>query len=135
MALPLVNTIITRYDNYSIVILPIRIKTMAISITPENHEAEVKNSSKPVVLDIYATWCGPCQQMNPIIEELENEFGDTYTFAKLNVDEAREISIKDYGVTSVPTFVFIKDGVVKGKETGYMSKETFQEKMISTLGE
>lgn len=107
---------------------------MAISITPENHEAEVKNSTKPVVLDIYASWCGPCQQMNPIIEELENEFGDSYTFAKLNVDEAREISIKDYGVTSVPTFVFIKDGVVKGKETGYMSKETFQEKMIAALG-
>jgi len=102
---------------------------MAISITPENHEAVVKKASKPVVLDIYATWCGPCQQMAPILEELENEFGDKYVFAKLNVDEAREISIKEYGVTSVPTFVFIKDGVVKGKETGYMSKETFREKM------
>jgi thioredoxin 1 len=108
---------------------------MPISITPENHEAEIKHSDKPVVLDIYASWCGPCQQMNPIIEELEKEFGSRYKFTKLNVDEAREISIKDYGVTSVPTFVFIKDGVVKGKETGYMSKETFQNKMIAALGE
>lgn len=106
---------------------------MAISITPENHEAEVKKSSKPIILDIYATWCGPCQQMNPILEELEEEFGNKYTFAKLNVDEAREISIKDYGVTSVPTFVFIKDGVVKGKETGYMSKETLHEKIVAAL--
>jgi thioredoxin 1 len=107
---------------------------MAVSITPENHEKEIKQASKPIILDIYATWCGPCQQMNPIIEELEKEFGNTYKFAKLNVDEARDISIKEYGVTSVPTFVFIKDGVVKGKETGYMSKEAFQEKMIAALG-
>jgi thioredoxin 1 len=108
---------------------------MALSITPENHHKEVKNATKPVVLDIYASWCGPCHQMNPIIEELEKEFGDRYIFAKLNVDEARDISIKEYGVTSVPTFVFIKDGIVKGKETGYMSKETFQEKMFAALGE
>ena len=102
---------------------------MAISITPENHEAEIKHSNKPIILDIYATWCGPCQQMEPILEELEKELGHEYVFAKLNVDEAREISIKEYGVTSVPTFVFIKDGVVKGKETGYMSKEAFQNKI------
>jgi thioredoxin 1 len=108
---------------------------MPISITPENHEAEIKHANKPIILDIYATWCGPCQQMEPILEELEKEFGHQYIFAKLNVDEAREISIKDYGVTSVPTFVFIKDGVVKGKETGYMSKESFQNKMLAAFGQ
>ena len=106
---------------------------MAIAITPENHEAEVKKSNKPVVLDIYAPWCGPCQQMNPTMEELEKELGDKYKFAKLNVDEAREVSIKEYGVTSVPTFVFIKDGVVKGKETGYMTKEALLEKITTAF--
>ena len=106
---------------------------MAIAITPDNHDKEVKQSQQPVILDIYATWCGPCQQMNPILEELEKEMGDQYKFAKLNVDENRDISIKDYGVTSVPTFVFIKDGVVKGKETGYMSKETMRDKIVAAF--
>lgn len=108
---------------------------MIISITQENHEKEVKNASKPIVLDIYATWCGPCQQMEPILQELAKEYGNDYIFAKLNVDEAREISIKDYGVTSVPTFVFIKNGTVKGKETGYMSKETFELKMKAAFAQ
>jgi len=106
---------------------------MPISITPENYDSEIKQTSKPIILDIYATWCGPCMQMTPILEELEKELGESYKFAKLNVDEAREISIKDFGVTSVPTFVFIKDGVIKGKETGYMSKEVFLEKINAAL--
>lgn len=101
---------------------------MAVSINQANFESEVAYASKPVVLDIYATWCGPCQQMNPVLDELEQEMGDAYIFAKLNVDEARDIAIK-YGVTSVPTFLFIKNNTVKGKETGYMSKEALQEKI------
>lgn len=106
---------------------------MAVAITQENFDAEITNETKPIILDVYATWCGPCQQMMPILEELEKELGDKYKFVKLNVDEAREISIK-YGVTSVPTFVFIKDGEVKGKETGYMSKEVLKEKIEAALG-
>lgn len=99
---------------------------MAVSITPQNFESEIAQEKKPIILDVYATWCGPCQQMMPIVEELEQELGDKYKFAKLNVDEAREISIR-YGVTSVPTFIFIQNNVVKGKETGYMSKESLLE--------
>lgn len=106
---------------------------MAISLTKDNLNVEVTQSSKPVIIDVFATWCGPCQQMAPIFEELEKELGDRYKFAKINVDEARELSIQ-YGVTSVPTFIFIKNNNVVGKETGYMGKEELQEKIASLLG-
>ncbi len=106
---------------------------MAVAIIQENFEKEITQSTMPIVLDVYATWCGPCQQMMPILEELEKELGSKYKFAKLNVDEARELSIQ-YGVTSVPTFVFIKNGEVKGKETGYISKEVLKEKIEAALG-
>jgi len=104
-----------------------------INITEENHKSEIEEAKKPVILDVYAPWCGPCQHMMPIVDELEKEHGDKYTFAKINVDEARELSIK-YGVSSVPTFVFIKNNEIKGKETGYMSKEDLLAKITSYFG-
>ena len=104
---------------------------MPVSVTDENFDKEVVQAAKPVIVEVYATWCGPCQQMMPIVDELEKEMSD-YTFAKLNVDEARELSIK-YGVISVPTFLFMKNGEVKGKETGYMSKEVLKEKIEAAL--
>lgn len=106
---------------------------MPITITKDNFEQSIQQESKPIVLDVYAPWCGPCQQMAPLFEELEKEMGSDYVFAKLNVDEAREISIQ-YGVTSIPTFLFIKDGNVMGKETGFMSKEDLKAKITEYLG-
>lgn len=106
---------------------------MPIAITQDNFKKEIEESVLPVVLDVYAIWCGPCQQMAPIVDELEKELHGKYKFAKLNVDEAREISIQ-FGVTSVPTFIFMKDKQVKGKETGYMSKEDLHDKIKELLG-
>lgn len=105
---------------------------MAIVITQDNADQYLKRSAKPVIVDVYAHWCGPCQIMAPIFEELERELGSHYVFAKLNVDEARETSIQ-LGVTSVPTFLFIKNGTIVGKEVGSMSKEDFQEKIAQHL--
>ena len=106
---------------------------MALDITDDNHKVEIEQEQGPIVLDVYASWCGPCQQMMPIFDELEEELGEAYKFAKLNVDDARDISIK-YGVTSVPTFIFLKEGQVKGKETGFMNKDDLKAKIESYLG-
>ncbi len=105
---------------------------MAISITKHNFKQEIEESKKPVVIDVYATWCGPCQHMTPIFEEIEQELSDKFTFAKLNVDEAREIAIS-YQISSVPTFLFLKNGEVLGKEFGYMSKEELRESIEEAL--
>lgn len=105
---------------------------MAVSITKDNYQQEVVNSALPVVIDVYASWCGPCQQMAPIFEVLAKELKDEYKFVKLNVDEARDLSIQ-FGVTSVPTFIFVKNGQVKGKETGYMNQEDLKARIQEYL--
>lgn len=106
---------------------------MALGITKENFEQEIGQETKPVVIDVFATWCGPCKQMTPIFDEISKELGDKYKFASLNVEESRDISIK-YGVTSVPTFLFIKNNVVKGKVVGSMSKDDLKGKIKEFLG-
>lgn len=106
---------------------------MPVAITNDNFKSEVEAYKGPLIIDIFASWCGPCQQMTPIFDELEKELSKEYKFGKINVDDARDISIK-YGVTSVPTFIFINNGEIKGKETGYMSKEDLKAKIQSYLG-
>lgn len=105
---------------------------MALSITNDNFETEVLQESKPVVVDAYASWCGPCQMMTPIFEELEKEFSGTVKFVKLNVDEARELSIQ-LGITSVPTFLLYKDGNVQDKAVGFINKNSLQTKIRALL--
>lgn len=103
-------------------------KHMALELTSTNFELEVTQSSKPVVIDVYAVWCGPCKQMLPIFEELNKEFGTQYKFVKLNIDEERDLAVQ-YNVSSIPTFVFVKDGHMVAKETGSMTKEMFKQKL------
>lgn len=106
---------------------------MPVPVTKENFELEVLKSNKPVVVDVYATWCGPCQMMEPILNDLEKELQATHKFVKINVDESRDLAVQ-FGVTSIPTFVFIKDGKVQGKETGYINKEDLSAKIKELLG-
>jgi thioredoxin 1 len=105
---------------------------MVVTITKQNAEQEISKSTLPVVIKVHATWCGPCQQMAPIYEELSKELAGKYKFAQLNVDDARELSIQ-YGVTSIPTFIFIKNNEVVGKEVGYMGKEELKSVIESHL--
>ncbi|KKQ32823.1 MAG: Thioredoxin [candidate division TM6 bacterium GW2011_GWF2_37_49] len=101
---------------------------MEIILTSQNFDQEVIKSAKPVVVDVYAPWCGPCKMMGPVFEGLAKELSSKYVFGKLNIDEDREIAVR-YNISSIPAFLFIKNGQVIGKETGYMSKETLEIKI------
>ena len=101
--------------------------------TKEQYEKEVLTSKKPAVVEIFAEWCGKCQQMKPIFEEIEKEHGARYNFFVLDVDKERDF-ITELGISSVPTFLFIKEGEIKAKEHGYMPKEDLVEKIKKHLG-
>ena len=93
-----------------------------INLTNENFEKEVISSKKPILVDFWASWCGPCQMIAPIVEEISNELSERIEVGKLNVDEQPEIAIK-YDVMSIPTLIFFKDGKVVNTIIGYHSKD------------
>ncbi len=106
---------------------------MAIHGAVTNFEQEVLKSSVPVVVDMYATWCGPCKMMAPLFEQLSQELAGSYKFVKVDIDQERDLAIQ-YNVSSIPTFLFFKDGKMVAKEMGYMSKEALIAKIASHLG-
>jgi thioredoxin 1 len=107
---------------------------MARAITKKNYESEVLKSNLPVIIDVYASWCGPCTFMKPIFTQLEQEFENRILFATLNVEEDRELSI-ELGISSIPAFLFFNNGVMVGKEIGTMSYEEFLEKIKKHLNQ
>lgn len=84
--------------------------------------AEVLASGKPVVIDFWATWCGPCRVLGPTVEEVAEEYSDKAIVAKCNVDDCEDISMK-YGIRNIPTLVFIKNGEVVDRTVGVVSKQ------------
>ena len=93
----------------------------ALHVTKENFQTEVLNSHKPVLVDFWAAWCGPCQMMGPVIEELSEEVTDV-KFAKLNVDEEPELAAQ-FGVMSIPTLILMKNGREEKKSIGAIPKQ------------
>ena len=93
-----------------------------IVITKENFETEVIKSDKPVLLDFWATWCGPCQMLSPIIAEIANDYDGKVKVGKINVDDQPELADK-FRINSIPTLVVMKDGQVTDRSIGYQSKE------------
>lgn len=92
-----------------------------LKITSENYEKEVLKSDKPVIIDFYADWCGPCRSMSPIIDEIAEEMADKITVGKINVDENQDLAM-EYGVMSIPTIVIIKNGQVENTFVGVRDK-------------
>lgn len=96
-------------------------------LTDANFEQEALKSDIPVLVDFWAPWCGPCQMMGPIVEELSVEYGsDKIKVAKLNVDDNQTVAGK-YQVLSIPTFLMIKNGEVVDKVVGGVQKEKLKE--------
>ena len=100
---------------------------MALEITTNNLE-ELIVSGKPVVIDFWAEWCGPCRMLTPIIEELAGEYENDVIIGKCNVDDNNDVSMK-YGIRNIPTVIFLKGGEVVDKQVGACSKAALAEKI------
>ena len=90
-------------------------------VNDSSFETEVTNATKPVLVDFWAEWCGPCKVLSPILDEIANEYDGRVIIAKVNVDENTQIPPK-YGIRGIPTMLLFKDGVVEATKVGALSK-------------
>ena len=103
-----------------------------VILTDANFEAEVLQHQGLVMVDFWATWCGPCRMLAPVVEELAKEYAGKVKVCKLNTDDGAETSTK-YRITSIPTIIFFKNGEVAGQVVGSHSKAALQEKLNALL--
>jgi thioredoxin 1 len=101
---------------------------MAIEITDSNFEELVLKSDKPVLVDFWAEWCGPCRMVGPVVEELAKEYDGKAVVGKVNVDLNPKIST-DYGIMSIPALLFFKDGKLVDKQVGAVPKHILANKL------
>lgn len=92
-----------------------------ITITAENFEEEVLRSDKPVLVDFWAPWCGPCRMLAPIVEEIAEEYADSVKVGKVNVDDEPALAAK-FGISSIPALLVFRNGAVVNSAVGYRSK-------------
>lgn len=105
---------------------------MAVEITDSNFAELVQNSDKPVLIDFWAEWCGPCRMVAPIVEEMATDYEGKAVIGKVNVDENPDISAR-FGIRNIPTVLFIKGGQVVDKSVGAVPKNILTEKMNALL--
>ncbi len=104
---------------------------MALQITDGNFD-EYVNSGKPMVLDFWAEWCGPCRMIGPIIEELSQDYDGRVVIGKMDVDSNNDV-VGQFGIRNIPTVIFFKDGKMVDKVVGATTKDKFIEKIEAIL--
>ena len=104
---------------------------MAIQFTDQTAREAIE-SGKTVVIDFWATWCGPCMKLGPVIEELAEKFGDKAVIGKLNIDENDELPVEQK-VRNIPTVLFFKDGELKQRSVGYVGLADLEKILLSLL--
>ncbi|MBQ0103154.1 MAG: thioredoxin [Prevotellaceae bacterium] len=102
-----------------------------MEITSENYQ-EIISQGKPVVLDFWATWCGPCKKIAPLLEQLAEEYADKVIIGKVNVEDEDDLAT-EYSIRNIPTVVYIKDGKVVDKFVGAATKDVFEDKLKAIL--
>jgi len=105
---------------------------MALEITDANFDAEVAKSDKPVLIDFWAVWCGPCKMIAPIVEEVSKEYDGKFKVGKMDIDNNPNTAMK-YGIRSIPTLLIFKDGKVVDQIVGAVPKGTITSKMETFL--
>ena len=104
---------------------------MAFNFTDDNAK-EIIESGKPVVIDFWAEWCGPCKRVAPIVDELAEKYKDQITVGKYNVDDYSDLS-SEFGIRNIPTILLFKDGEMKERIVGSVSKEDLEDKIKTLL--
>ena len=105
---------------------------MAVTITDSNFEELVKNSDKPVLVDFWAEWCGPCKMIGPLVEELANDYEGRAVVGKVNVDENPNISM-EFGIRSIPTLLVFKGGQIVDRHVGTAPKDVLAKKLDAQI--
>lgn len=105
----------------------------AVELNNSNFEELVLNSDKPVLVDFWAEWCGPCRMVGPVVEEIAGEYADKAVVGKIDVDSNQELSIK-YGIRSIPALLFFKNGEVVDNVIGAVPKSVLTTKLEAQIG-
>lgn len=103
-----------------------------IHINKDNFEQVIINGVKPVLADFFATWCGPCKMLSPILEQIEQEMGDKVVVAKIDIDECMDIA-QEYGIMSVPTMILFQKGAETARAVGFRQKSQIEDMIVSKL--